>query len=231
MSTRRKTDFEILQILKEEIQRLGLEDSPSRTKMQELYDRDKMPHPNTYVNRFGTWEKALEMIGIDYSGKKSAIEGSRKSNTGKRYASSWSNLSREEIIDATLSEIHSKGIRSASEYQNNRDGENAPSLSALSYLVEMTWSDFANLYKARFGANINEKNTNWSAMSDDDILELVYEEMDRIGSDLYVDFAEKRDREKVPSATTLANRGIPWSTVKKKFNNEYKNNLGENNND
>lgn len=227
----KKTDVEILQILKEEIERLGIEDSPSRTKMQKLYDKNKMPHPNTYVNRFGSWKEALAMIGIEYSGKKSSIKGARKKNTGKRFASSWSNLSREEIIDSALSEIHSKGIRSFADYSKLRDKDNTPAIVTITYLTGLKWSDLMSLYIGRFGLNSDEVNTNWGAMSDDELLEIVLEEMKRIDSDLYVDYSEKRNTDDTPSATTLINRGIAWSVVKDKFNKKYKNKKGENNYD
>ena len=79
--------IELLQMLKEEIYRLGLEKSPSRTKIEELYDEDNIPHPNSYINHFGTWQNVLDLLDLDNDWK----ERVSKANTGKRYASSWSN--------------------------------------------------------------------------------------------------------------------------------------------
>lgn len=226
MSRKKKTDLELLQILKKEIDRLEIEDNPSRTKMQEVYNKEVMPHPNTYVNRFCSWQKALQMIGIDYDGAKVSSESAKKHIKGKRYASTWSNMSKEEMIDAALAEIHHKGIRSALEYQNLRSKGNSPSLSTLSTLIGIKWNDLRRLYLERFNVDPSSTgflNSNWADLSHKEIIDVVISEMKKIDSSRYVDYAKERDRENTPSVTTLSNRGISWSEVAKIYEGENKN--------
>lgn len=58
---------EMLQKLKDEIYRLGLEDYPSRLRVAKLYNRDNMPHPQTYMAQLGPWRDIMKSIGLDNS--------------------------------------------------------------------------------------------------------------------------------------------------------------------
>lgn len=214
-----KTDLELLQLLKDEIYRLGIQDEPSRTKLAQQYDKKKMPHPNTYMNKFGKWEDVLRMIGIEYDGRKIMAKSSRKANTGKRYASTWSNLSRDEIIDVVLSEIKSKGFRDSYEYVEKRDKENTPSLPTIKSSTGLTWTDIRDIYNNRYSEPLREEGRNlgkdtWGQKTNNELIETVISEMKKINSDRYVDYMKKRNKGTTPSFPTLANRGITWSEVK-----------------
>lgn len=56
---------EMLQKLKDEIIRIGLESTPSRLKIQKLYNRENMPHPLAYMRYFGSWDTIMKRIGLE----------------------------------------------------------------------------------------------------------------------------------------------------------------------
>ena len=59
--------FQLLTLLKEEIQRLELESSLSRTSFEKLYDNSKIPSPSTIVRKTGkSWEELMEILGYNY---------------------------------------------------------------------------------------------------------------------------------------------------------------------
>lgn len=61
------SDFEMMLLLKTEIERLKLETSLSRREFEKNYDREIMPSPSTIIRRTGkTWEELLKEIGFDY---------------------------------------------------------------------------------------------------------------------------------------------------------------------
>jgi len=138
---------QLIKILKEELKRTKLEDSLSRTKLQKVYDKDIMPHPNTYVYRFGSWEKTLELAGYEYNGMWKTWDSAREWNKGKRYASTWSNMKKEEIIQAILNDLDKHGIRTSTDYNRLRDKEKTPSLVTLKYLTGLKWSDIFKIHK------------------------------------------------------------------------------------
>lgn len=213
--TKRKTDLELLEILKGEIKRLGMEDKPSRTELQKHYNKEIMPHPNTYVNRFGTWQKALGMIGIEYSGNKASAESARGHASGQRYAATWSNMSKEDIVNAVLSDVHSKGIRGAAQYNKQRDKGSTPSLTTLRDLTGYKWSDIEVLYVDRYGeTDFVPVRISWSNRTKEELIDAVIEEIERIGSDRYVDYEKNRIKEKTPSITTIFNQGSSWGEIK-----------------
>jgi len=60
-------DFEMMYLLKSEIERLDLELSLSRTDFEKGYNREIMPSPSTIIRRTGkTWEELMQEIGFDY---------------------------------------------------------------------------------------------------------------------------------------------------------------------
>ncbi|MGL9728704.1 hypothetical protein [Enterococcus sp. DIV0756] len=59
--------FQLLTLLKEEIERLELESSLSRTSFEKLYDNSKIPSPSTIVRKTGkSWEELMEILGFNY---------------------------------------------------------------------------------------------------------------------------------------------------------------------
>lgn len=60
-------EFEMMYLLKSEIERLKLESSLSRTVFDKYYNRDIMPSPSTIIRRTGkTWEELMKEIAFEY---------------------------------------------------------------------------------------------------------------------------------------------------------------------
>lgn len=147
------TGLELLELLRKEIIRLGLEDSPSRTELQKRYDKNRMPHPNTYRHRFGDWDDIMKMIGFEYDGakKNGALAKERMKNTS--YRAKWKLLDEEELWDIVLSEIREKGLHLRKDYQEKRDRETTPSTIQFFKLVSDAkgWKDVMDKYESRYG--------------------------------------------------------------------------------
>ena len=105
------SDEELLDLLKKEIYRLGIQDNPSRTRLQKMYDNKNMPSPNNYKFRFGSWEDIMGKIDLSYSGKKSQRDQTSQKNSGKRNAATWANMSREDVLEAIFKTINENDIR------------------------------------------------------------------------------------------------------------------------
>ncbi|WP_071130957.1 hypothetical protein [Enterococcus timonensis] len=126
-----KTTLEWLLELKKEIERLGLQDYPSRTIYQEKYDNEKLPSPNSYLNNTGmTWSEILETIGYP-------IEKIRRA---KYKIKNTENMGRPVLFDKTKREtkygfvndkllfkvgelIFKEGIVTKETYGEKRNGE------------------------------------------------------------------------------------------------------------
>lgn len=213
------TNSELLQMLKDEIIRVGLEDNPSRTELEKRYDKERIPHPNLYIHKFGKWENIMKVIDLNYSSKKNWKEGG-KTNKGKRHAATWSDLPEEEVVNAVLEQIKEKDIRTSKEYAERK--ENAPSIPALTYITGLRWTDVKRIYEQKHGVRIDgSTQSSWVTYSDKELLDIVVDEMRRIDSTRYLDFNSERNKEKAPTAVTLLNRGYSWKDVKEYYNKKY----------
>ena len=144
------SDEELLDLLKKEIYRLGIQDNPSRTRLQKMYDNKNMPSPNNYKFRFGSWEEIMEKIGLSYSGKKSQSDQTSQKNSGKRNAATWANMSREDVLEAIFKTINDNDIRTNEEYVQNRDRKNSPALATI-YQVIGSWKEVKEAYYKKYG--------------------------------------------------------------------------------
>lgn len=62
-----RSDFELLSALRDEIIRLKLESSLSRTAFEKSFNRNNVPAPQVLMRRMNkTWEQLLKEIGFDY---------------------------------------------------------------------------------------------------------------------------------------------------------------------
>lgn len=65
--TDRYTDFELLKLIHDEMERLNLTTCLSRTEFEKHYDKTIMPSPSTIMRRMNmNWEMLMEEIGFDY---------------------------------------------------------------------------------------------------------------------------------------------------------------------
>lgn len=61
------SNFQLLEMLKEEIIELGLEESLSRTEFEKRYNNSRLPSPITLMRTTGkSWEELMKEIGFDY---------------------------------------------------------------------------------------------------------------------------------------------------------------------
>ena len=145
---------ELLQRLKNELERLDMLESPSRTELHKRYDNHNMPSPNTYLNLFEcTWTELMYMIGIDYDGLQAISVGASK-NKGKRFAVKWADMEYEELLNIVLKEMHKKKIKTTAEYAECRDRRTTPSLPFLAKQLG-GWKNVKSEYEKRYGTRID----------------------------------------------------------------------------
>ena len=145
---------ELLQRLKNELERLDMLESPSRTELHKRYDNHNIPSPNTYLNLFEcTWAELMHMIGIDYDGLQAISVGASK-NKGKRFAVKWADMEYEELLNIVLKEMHKKKIKTTAEYAECRDRRTTPSLPFLAKQLG-GWKNVKSEYEKRYGTRID----------------------------------------------------------------------------
>ena len=127
-------------------------------------------------------------------------------------------MDKEDVLDAIISEIKATGARDAHEYQAKRDKDNSPSVTTVRYLTGLTFSQVLNAYFERSGEVREEDNPSslrWGDYSTEELIDITIEEMKRTNSEKYMDYNERRDPVRTPSITTIVKRGVPWSKIKK----------------
>lgn len=61
------TNFELLKLIHDEIERLGLTESLSRTEFEKCYDKTSLPSPSTIMRQMNiSWEMLMQELGFDY---------------------------------------------------------------------------------------------------------------------------------------------------------------------
>lgn len=117
---RNVSDLEMLQMLKDEIIRIGIEDYPSKTKFNELYDSNNVPGASTYLYRFKkTWVEIIEMIGLEYD-QTSMRRSIGKLNKGKQFKSKWNVIPKKEIFNMIKDFMNENEITTKAEYDEYR---------------------------------------------------------------------------------------------------------------
>lgn len=131
------TEKEMLDLLKKEIDRLGLTDNPSRTKVQNNFDKDRCPSPTTIMFRTGkTWKEIMEEIGLEYD---SSVKGKVK-------PAKWNSKSDAEIKEIVIDEFNRIGSNKIIDYQEERDKDVSPSTLTLVKRFE-SWENVASWWK------------------------------------------------------------------------------------
>lgn len=128
------SDFDVLEMLKKEIKRIGIEDYPSKTRYNELYDSERAMSATMYLNRFNmTWKELMEFIGMEYNKTEMARKrGSLgKGVPRKKYETKWTKMSDDEMLDVFESELNRLAVRTKQEYADRREKGVAPSTNVL----------------------------------------------------------------------------------------------------
>lgn len=141
------TEEQLLEKLKEEIVRLGLQDNPSRTMLEKSFDKNNIPHPNTYRHRFGSWKEIMTLIGLEYNGLKNVA----LHNKGQKYAMKWANKTKEELLAIVLNEMRTKGLHKRLDYEHGRDKKQTPSIVSVTNITGLTWKNIKHEYQLSYG--------------------------------------------------------------------------------
>ena len=114
--TKWNTNLEILTALQQEIIRLGIQDNPSRTVYQRMYDRNIAPNPNSVITRTGMkWTEIIALLNMKYDSKAGMASGGRKGgktknkNAGRK---GYSKLSDEEFMNLITNEFNQNHFHS-----------------------------------------------------------------------------------------------------------------------
>ena len=144
----------LLNALKNEIHRLGIEENPSRTELQDSYDNKNMPSPNWYLSHFGcSWEELMRKIGLEYDGLKSIGKSSSIRNIGTQHALRWGKMTNDELMDLIIREMRVKVMYTITEYNQGRDRKNTPSIPiVIKYLGG--WKNVKSEYVRRYGGKV-----------------------------------------------------------------------------
>lgn len=144
---------ELLDLLREEIIRIGIQNKPSRTEYQRLYDNTRTPSPNTYRNIFKKpWTELMNMIGLEYDGQKEFEESKKVS---KRNAVMWADMTVESILELVVRDIKKKKIKGVADYVQRRDKKMTPSYQTLNKMVPNGWKSVTEYYKDKFGEDVS----------------------------------------------------------------------------
>lgn len=103
----KQNEEEMLQKLRAEIIKLGLENTPSKIKITKLYDRNLIPSPSTYVYHFGTWDYVLKRIGLEnnrINSKKLPDYKLPRIKWEEKYEGAWLEALIEELCRVGLNE-------------------------------------------------------------------------------------------------------------------------------
>lgn len=132
--TKWNTNLEILTALQQEIIRLGIQDNPSRTVYQRMYDRNIAPNPNSVITRTGMkWTEIIALLNMKYDSKAGMASGGRKGgktknkNAGRK---GYSKLSDEEFMNLITNEFNQNHFHSLEEY-DTKHKKGTPSLATI----------------------------------------------------------------------------------------------------
>lgn len=126
------SEKDVLILLKREIERLGLENNPSRTEFQKKYDKDKCPSPTTIMYKTKmTWKEILEELNIEYVINKTEEKPSK-----------WTKMSRKELKNIVVNEFNKINSNRIKDYEKKRDKKVAPSSVTIKNIFG-NWSEIA----------------------------------------------------------------------------------------
>lgn len=129
-------DAQLLSVFKDSLIKLGIEDNPTSSDYRELHVRGKSPSIYTLTQRFGSWERAVNLAGISYKSERGRkIKSDKRSNGSDKYFKG----NTEEMMDLVIKIIKDNHITRWVDYENNR-GE-APSLVTVTRRTGLTWNE------------------------------------------------------------------------------------------
>ena len=205
-----ESDEELLQALKEEIIRLGIQDNPSRTKYQGMYDRDVAPSPNGVIGRTGkSWNVLMKELGFAYDGRKNMVEAGKQSALDKNGNSHRvERLSNPKVlkikVDEALELINNEHITSAKEFENISTEKIGVSYSALKR-NGFPFIRLAKLYEEKYGEKIIV-GSKYADKSNIELLNIVVDYMKENNLSSLYSYGKAKKPNNLPSTEVLVKR-------------------------
>lgn len=190
MNWKECSNLDLMNALKNELIRLGLQDNPSRTAYQNNYDPDLAPAATTVMYRTGqSWNELMKIFGFDYDTR------------------SYKDVSKEEVLDIIVKAIHKADIRGYMEFMLRAKDIKAPSAQTLTS-YGMDWQDVQERHKELYGAYIlpPTKRGSWRYLSTDELLDIMANEMKKKGFMSVTEYINGRDTENTPNVVTVKKR-------------------------
>lgn len=139
------SDEDLLSLLEEEIIRIGLKENPTKTLVQKYYNRERIPSPSWYINKFGSWEEIIGKTNLEYDKKKQY----KKASFGEKDSAKWRDISDQALINIVVDEMRRTKETRAKMYQEVRDKKSTPSLNYI-YHRGIKWKDVKQRYKETY---------------------------------------------------------------------------------
>lgn len=211
MTTMRwKDDSDLIQALKDEIIRLGIQGNPSRTKYQEMYDRNVAPSPNSVTRRMGkSWGVLMKDLDFEYDGRKNMVEAGKQSALDKNGNSHRvERLSNPKVlkikVDEALELINNEHITSAKEFENISTEKIGVSYSALKR-NGFPFIRLAKLYEEKYGEKIIV-GSKYADKSNIELLNIVVDYMKEDNLSSLYSYGKAKKPNNLPSAEVLVKR-------------------------
>lgn len=211
MTTMRwKDDSELIQALKDEIIRLGIQGNPSRTKYQEMYDRNIAPSPNSVTRRMGkSWGVLMKDLDFEYDGRKNISISSKKNVLGKNANSERTErLSDPMILEKKVNDAvdlirnyHITTAKMFNELATQKIGVAARTLQRHGY----PFTKLAEVYEEKYGEKILV-GSKFSNKSNVELLSIVVNYMKENNLSSLYSYGKSKKPNNLPSAEVLVKR-------------------------
>lgn len=160
-----------LEALIEELCLLGLNENPSRTELMKVYDKNRIPSPNSYMKYLGSWENVLEIIEKDPRIKRKTTRNRRKT-TINRLPRGLNNQdpyevifpkgpSKQVLINVMIDEMRTKKLYTKKDYQAKYNMNALPDMAVFTRATGLKWKDLWDIYVERLGDPIKQERENY----------------------------------------------------------------------
>ena len=196
-----KTDEELIQMLKTELIRIGLQDNPRRVPVQAKYDNKNMPSPFYYETRFNMkWPELVETIGMPLTHL--PRKGARLKHAH------WLEKSDEDLLQHLKDEILRLDFQeypSVHKVNQRYDRNNMPPPRLYLRHFGISWKAILDRTGVAFERETLKYTPHkWLDVTDEEFLRLLKTELERIDildNPSMARFQNEYDNKRVPSAS------------------------------
>lgn len=134
-------NIKMLEDLHKEIHRLGIEDNPSRTKYNKMFDKSIAPSAQTVMHRLQlTWPQVMWLLRLEYGGY-------------ERAEVTFSEIPKDELVELIVNFVHDNNITSLIDYNKKRDIKTMPEKSFI--ITNLGgWKNIRKSYKEKYGKDV-----------------------------------------------------------------------------